>query len=104
MARDAVYSAEARVNVGRVDVPAYTLQGVTVGNATLAASYARALAAPEVIERAARDAGVPVDEARGNLTGSQIPKSTLIRIEADGSSSAKLSGSPTPRRSSSSGT
>ena len=89
VARDAVYSAEARVNVGRVDVPAYTLQGVTVGNATLAASYARALAAPEVIERAARDAGVPVDEARGNLTGSQIPKSTLIRIEADGSSSAE---------------
>jgi hypothetical protein len=89
VARDAVYTAEARINVGRVDVPAYTLQGVTIGNSTLAASYARAIAAPQVIERAARDAHVPVDEARGNLIGSQIPKSTLIRIEADGSSSAE---------------
>lgn len=87
--RDAVYSAEARVNVGRVDVPAYTLQGVTVGNSTLAASYARALAAPDVVDRAARETGISPAEARGNLTGSQIPNSTLIRIEADGSSSAQ---------------
>ena len=41
--RSPVYTAEARISVGRVDVPAYTLQGVTVGNSTLAASYARAL-------------------------------------------------------------
>jgi capsular polysaccharide biosynthesis protein len=87
--RDAVYSAEARINVGRVDVPAYTLQGVTIGNSTLAASYARAIVAPEVIDRAAREVGIPPNEARNNLTGSQVPKSTLIQIEADGSSSAE---------------
>jgi hypothetical protein len=89
LTRDAVYTAESRINVGRVDVPAYTLQGVTIGNSTLAASYARALAAPDVIDRAARQANVPANEARENLTGSQIPNSTLIRIEADGESSGQ---------------
>lgn len=85
--RSPVYKAEARISVGRVDVPAYTLQGVTIGNSTLAASYARALAAPNVVERAARAAGVSADEARESLAGSQIPNSTLIRIEAEGDSS-----------------
>jgi hypothetical protein len=85
--RDPVYTAEARISVGRVDVPAYTLQGVTVGNSTLAASYARALAAPNVVERAARAAGVSEEDARESLAGSQIPNSTLIRIEAEGDSS-----------------
>lgn len=87
--RPAVYEAEARINVGRVDVPAYTLQGVTVGNATLAASYARALAAPQVIKRAARAADVSAKTARENLTASQVPRSTLIRVEADGESSGE---------------
>jgi hypothetical protein len=40
-----------------------------------------------VIERAARAANVSAGEARKNLLGSQIPNSTLIRIEADGDSS-----------------
>ncbi|MGH2837652.1 MAG: hypothetical protein ACRDJY_04790 [Thermoleophilaceae bacterium] len=87
--RSPVYTAEARVSVGRVDVPAYTLQGVTVGNTTLAASYARALGAPSVVDRAARAAGISPDEARGNLAASQIPNSTLIRIEAEGDSAAQ---------------
>ena len=87
--RSPVYTAEARISVGRVDVPAYTLQGVTVGNTTLAASYARALAAPNVVDRAARAAGVSPATARGNLAASQVPNSTLIRIEAEGDSAAE---------------
>lgn len=84
--RSPVYTAEARINVGRVDVPAYTLQGVTIGNSTLAGSYARALAAPAVITGAARRANVSVATARDSLVGSHIPGSTLIRIEAEGGS------------------
>jgi hypothetical protein len=87
--RSPVYDAEARINVGRIDVPAYTLQGVTIGNSTLAASYSRALAAAAVINRAARQAGVPVGEARANLTASQVPRSTLIQVEATGDSSGE---------------
>jgi capsular polysaccharide biosynthesis protein len=87
--RTPVYDAEARINVGRVDVPAYTLQGVTIGNATLASSYSRALAAPEVITDAAKAAQIPVAEARDNLSSSQIPGSTLIRVEAEGDSSGE---------------
>src|SRR5436305_9412143 len=47
--RSPVYSSEARINVGLADVPAFTLQGTTMGNATLAASYARAIGAPDVV-------------------------------------------------------
>jgi uncharacterized membrane protein len=80
------YTAEARINVGRADVPAYTLQGVTIGNATLAGSYARAIAAPSVIRDAARAADITTADARTRLSGSQVPRSTLIRVEGQGSS------------------
>jgi capsular polysaccharide biosynthesis protein len=87
--RSPVYEAEARINVGRVDVPAYTLQGVTIGNSTLASSYSRALSAPEVINRAAKSAGLPAATARANLAASQVPRSTLIQVEAKGGSSGE---------------
>jgi capsular polysaccharide biosynthesis protein len=78
------YTGEARISVGRADVPAYTLQGVVIGNATLAASYARAVAAPSVVRSGARAAGITTAEARTLLTGSQVPNSTLIRVEGRG--------------------
>jgi hypothetical protein len=87
--RSPVYEAQARINVGRIDVPAYTLQGVTIGNSTLASSYSRALAAPVVIERAAKSVGIPVTTARENLAASQVPRSTLIQVEAEGESSGQ---------------
>jgi capsular polysaccharide biosynthesis protein len=87
--RSAVYEAEARINVGRIDVPAYTLQGVTIGNSTLAASYSRALGAPEVINRAAKSADVSASTALENLSASQVPRSTLIRVVAEGESSGE---------------
>lgn len=84
LTRDPTYTAEARINVGRVDVPAYTLQGVTIGNATLAASYALAIEAEEVVEDSAREAGISPDEARDQLSASHVPRSTLIQIDAEG--------------------
>lgn len=84
LTRDPVYTAEARISVGRIDVPAYTLQGVIIGNATLATSYARAIDAPVVTRTAAQAAGVPPEQARASLNASQIPNSTLIRVEATG--------------------
>src|SRR4051812_2544639 len=84
--RSPVYSAQARINVGRTDVPAYTLQGTTIGNATLAASYARAIGAPDVVAAAAKRAKLSVIDARSNLSASPVAKSTLIRVDADGAS------------------
>jgi capsular polysaccharide biosynthesis protein len=84
--RNPVYTAEARISVGRADVPAYTLQNVVIGNSTLAAGYARAVDAPAVAQRAARDAGIGPVDARKRLSASPIPGSTLIRVEAEGPS------------------
>jgi capsular polysaccharide biosynthesis protein len=84
--RDPVYTAEARINVGRADVPAYSLQNVVIGNSTLAAGYARAIDAPDVLERADEETGIGTREARERLQASPIPGSTLIRVEAEGPS------------------
>jgi uncharacterized protein involved in exopolysaccharide biosynthesis len=81
IARPPQLTAEARVNVGRVDVPAYTLQGVITGNATLAASYARAMTAEAVVRDAARRADTTRRAARDGLAASPIPGSTLILVE-----------------------
>lgn len=82
LSRATTYKAEARVSVGRVDVPAYTLQGVVIGNQTLAAGYARAIAANRVATLAGAAVGIPAPEAAARLSASPIPESTLIRIEA----------------------
>lgn len=87
LVRTPVYSAESRINVGRADVPAYTLQGTTIGNATLAASYARAVPALAVAKAAARAGKISVADASSQISGSPVPGSTLIRIDADGDSS-----------------
>ena len=87
--REPEYTAEAHVNVGRVDVPAFTLQGVVIGNATLASGYARLVDAPTVVGRAANRAKLSVDDARERLSASPIPNSTLIRVEGEGASGRK---------------
>lgn len=89
------YTAHERLSVGRVDVPAYTLQGVIFGNQTLAGTYARAITAQPVVAAAARSAGVSNGTALDNLDASQVPGSTLIQIDAVGGSeqeAVKLAG------------
>lgn len=76
------YTATERLSVGRVDVPAYTLQGVIFGNQTLAGTYSRAISAQPVVAAAARSAGVSNSTALNGLDASQVPGSTLIQIEA----------------------
>lgn len=84
LARSPTYTAQADINVGRVDVPAYTLQGVVSGDVVLAASYARAGDAPAVIRPAARASGVTSDEARSRLDVSPVLGTTLVQVEARG--------------------
>src|SRR4051812_34210335 len=87
LVRSPTYTSQARISVGRADVPAYTLQGSTIGNATLAASYARAVPALAVTQAAARAGKVSLSDARRQIFGSPVPGSTLIRIDAAGDSS-----------------
>ena len=89
LARKQEYTAQARLNVGRVNVPAYSLQNVIQGNATLAVSYARAIEAPAVLAPAARHVKISLGTARDRLVATPVPGSTIIRIDATGPSAAK---------------
>jgi len=82
------YKAEARANVGRVDVPAITLQGVLFGSQLLASNYARLIAADPVVLPTAQKTGLSPDTVRSRLSASPLPGSTLIRIEANGPNKA----------------
>lgn len=88
LVRDPHYTSQARVSVGRVDVPAYTLQGVVVGNSTLAAGYARAITAQPVVAAAAQATQLSEAKVRSRLEASPVPGSTLIRVDAEGDSAA----------------
>jgi capsular polysaccharide biosynthesis protein len=89
LTREPTYTAHARLSVGSVNVPAYVLQTVILGNQTLAASYARAVENPRVVSFAARRAGLPKATVRNDLSATAVPESTLIRIDADADSRAK---------------
>jgi hypothetical protein len=82
--RDPEYTAKARVNVGRTDVPAYTLQNVVIGNQAIAGSYSRVVGTEPVTTRAGRVSGVGPGEAQDRLSASPVPQSTLIQVEATG--------------------
>jgi capsular polysaccharide biosynthesis protein len=85
--REPEYESEARVSVGRVDAPAYTLDDLLIANVSLARTYSRVVEAEGVVRPAARAAGVDFEDAADGLSGSPVPGSSLISIEAQGSSS-----------------
>lgn len=89
LTRSPEYTAESRVNVGRVDVPAFTVQGVVTGNAVLASGYSRIVTAKPVLDHVAAETKVPADDARDMLAGSPVPGSTLIRVESTGDTEAE---------------
>jgi len=84
LTRDPTYTADSRISVGRVDVPAATLPAVLVANATLAAGYARTIDAEPVAGPAGDAVGLSPAEARDRLSASPIRSTTLIRVEAEG--------------------
>lgn len=84
--RDPEYTSQARITVGNTNVNAFLIEKVVAGNQAIAGSYARAIAARPVTTAAARDAGIPPGQAADRLTASQVPGSTLIEVEAKGSS------------------
>ena len=86
LVRQPDYDAEARISVGRVDAPVYTLDEVLIANATLARNYARLVGAEPVVDPAAQAVSIDADDARDRVNGSPLPGSSLISVEATGDS------------------
>lgn len=82
MSRPAVYTAEARLNVGRLDVSTQAIPGFVSSVQALAATYSRLVDAEDVVKATARATGVPPADIAGSLTASPIADSPLFRLEA----------------------
>ncbi|MCU0273805.1 MAG: hypothetical protein MUE34_11290 [Acidimicrobiales bacterium] len=80
------YDAEATLVVGQIDVGPNAVPGYTSANVTLAGSYSRFVDTDRHIEKMAELAGggtTPEDVlASGEVSGSNVPESPLIRITA----------------------
>jgi uncharacterized protein involved in exopolysaccharide biosynthesis len=88
LTRTPVYTASAQILVGRIDVEASAVPGFVEANQRLAATYARLVGTSVIAERVSGAVGLPPKDVRGRLSGSPIPESSIIQVEATGSSSA----------------
>jgi uncharacterized protein involved in exopolysaccharide biosynthesis len=87
--RKPVYTAEARVSVGQLNVSTQGIPGFLVAAQNLAAAYSRAIDAPQVTKPAAKAAGISESRAAGELTASAVPSTPLFRIEAKDTGKAR---------------
>lgn len=78
----ATYRAQSEILVGRIDVEANAVPGFVSAVQQLAGTYARLVNTTDVAALAAEQLAVPVDEVRDNVTGSPVPESSIIAIEA----------------------
>jgi uncharacterized protein involved in exopolysaccharide biosynthesis len=91
--RKPVYTAEARVSVGQLNVSTQGIPGFLVAAQNLAAAYSRAIGAPQVTGPAGKAAGISQSRAADELSASAVPSTPLFRIEAkdkDKATSVKL--------------
>lgn len=89
LTRSPEYTAESRLNVGRIDVTAQAIPGFATGVVSLAGAYSRLVDAEDVVVPVATDLGVPTDEVAARVSASPIPESPLFRVEATGDSEAE---------------
>lgn len=83
--REPVYTAEARLNVGNVDVNSQALPGYVVATQSLAASYSRAIISQEVVGAVATSLRRSQVDVASHVRASPVPESSVIRVEATGS-------------------
>jgi uncharacterized protein involved in exopolysaccharide biosynthesis len=90
LVRDPVYTAEARLAVGRIDVSEPgALSGFAEATESLASAYSRAIRAEQVVDKVARDSRETPDYVRDHVDASPVPESPVITIEADSESEAR---------------
>ncbi len=84
LTRPPVYSAESRLAVGSIDVESQALPGYVSATQTLAGSYSRAVDSQRVIGPLAAARRTRPENIAARLAASPVPGSSVIRIEATG--------------------
>jgi capsular polysaccharide biosynthesis protein len=81
--RNSVYTAEAELSVGRVDVATQAIPGFVAASRTLADTYSRAITARQVVGRVSRKTGLSPSEVIDRVTASPIPETATMHVLAD---------------------
>src|SRR5215211_5809799 len=84
--RSPIYTAEAQLGIGRIDVSTYSIPGFVSASRDLAAAYSRALRTTAVNRPLARQLHTSPAEVGSRLSASPIPESPVIVVTAKGSS------------------
>jgi capsular polysaccharide biosynthesis protein len=83
--RDPVYSSDAQINVGGVNLTTQSIPGYTVAVAQLAVAYARSVDATPVLNSVSRRAGITPLEAAQQMSATPVEQTPVVRIHATGS-------------------
>jgi uncharacterized protein involved in exopolysaccharide biosynthesis len=88
--RKPAYTAEASMQIGRIDVNAPgSIAGFTQATQNLATSYSRAVDADPIVRVVSKRVGASPSAVRKSLSASPIPESSVFRIRAQASSSGR---------------
>jgi capsular polysaccharide biosynthesis protein len=85
-----VYTAEARLAVGRIDVSAPgAISTFATATTALASQYSRAIDARSVTTRAAKGTGLTPNQVAARVSATPVPQSPVIRVIAVGTSAGQ---------------
>jgi hypothetical protein len=84
VARKPVYSSEAQLNVGGVNLSIQSIPGYAVATAQLAVAYSRSLYATPVVTRVARKTGLSPGAVLGSMTATPVEQTPVIRLRGTG--------------------
>lgn len=82
--RSPTYTAEARLIVGGLDVSTRSVPGFAEASESLAQTYSRSVTADSVVRPVARRLGISPAQARRRLSGTGLPDSAVLRVQATG--------------------
>lgn len=85
--RHPLYTAQAQLSVGRLDVNAQAIPGYVQASDELAGTYSRVLDAAQVIDPAARKLGRSPAYVQAHVSASPLAVSQIIVVQATGSTS-----------------
>jgi capsular polysaccharide biosynthesis protein len=81
-AQKPTYTAQARLNIGRLDVATQSIPGFAVGVQSLAIAYSRVVTSDGVVIPVAQKLGLTPGQVRSNVQGSPVALAPLIIVEA----------------------
>lgn len=80
--RTPVYTSEARLNVGGLNLTQQSIEGYTAAVQQLAVAYSRSVEAEGVVTPVARELGLAPGDVADRIAATPIPGSSVISIEA----------------------